>query len=89
MKRALFSRAAKRLLAEYGGPWARKAGDKATRSVTEKVRQRGYLDQSYDLDGLARELKDMYRQGRLSRKEWERAKEALRERLRKRYRDRS
>jgi hypothetical protein len=85
MRRKFLQQAAKRLLAEHGRTWARKAGDKAASHLTDKARQRGYLNQTYDLDGLTRELKEMYRDGRLSRREWEQAKEMLRQRFRDRF----
>ena len=86
MRRRFLQQAAKKLIAEHGRTWARKAGDKATSHLTEKARQRGHLQQSYDLHGLTRELKAMYRDGRLSRREWEQAKDMLRQRFRERFR---
>ena len=85
MRRKFLQQAAKKLLAEHGRTWARKAGDKAAMHLTDKARQRGHLRQSYDLEGLTSELKEMYRDGRLSRREWEQAKEMLRQRFKDRF----
>jgi uncharacterized protein YqgQ len=86
MRRKFIQQAAKKLISEHGSTLARKAGDKAAHHLSDKARQRGYLSQSYDLQGLTRELKEMYRDGRLSRREWEQAKETLRQRFRDRFR---
>ncbi|MEF8822802.1 MAG: hypothetical protein V5A14_00535 [Desulfohalobiaceae bacterium] len=86
MRRKFIQQAAKKLIAEHGSTLARKAGDKAAYHLSDKARQRGYLSQSYDLRGLTQELKEMHRDGRLSRREWEQAKEMLRQRFRDRFR---
>lgn len=89
MKRILFRRAAQKLLMEYGEPFARKMGNKAACHMTEKARQKGYLDKSYDLETLAEELKEGYRQGRLNREEFERVMNLVRDRIGQKYRKRS
>ena len=86
MRRKFFQQATRKILREHGPTWARKAGDKAASHLTDKAKQRGYLRESYDLDGLVRELKEMYRDGRLSRREWEQAKDRLRREFKNRFR---
>ena len=78
MKKRLFFKALGKVGKDYGDKWARQAGDKTVDFLTRKAKDRGLLHKTYDLDSLRRELQQMYAEGRLSRTEWEEAKDRLR-----------
>jgi len=77
-KKIIFSAVGK-VAARYGDKWVRMAGDKTVTHLTRLARDRGLSDRVYDLDSLTRELKDMHRQGRFSRQEWDEVKKKLRQ----------
>ncbi len=63
--------------ARYGDKWARTAGDKAVTRTSELLKKRGLADQTYDLETLTAEFKEMYRQGKFNREEWGEIKSRL------------
>jgi uncharacterized protein YqgQ len=79
MKKRMFLKALGKVGKEYGDKWARQAGDRTVDFLTRKAKDRGLLQRSYDLESLRRELQQMYAEGRLSRKEWEEAKDRMRQ----------
>ncbi len=75
-KRIVF-KAVSQVAVRYGDKWARIAGDKAVIRVSEMLKKKGVADQTYDLDTLTREVKEMYRQGRFNKEEWTEIKARL------------
>jgi uncharacterized protein YqgQ len=78
MKKRLFLKALGKVGKEYGDKWARQAGDRTVDFLTRKAKDRGLLQKTYNLDSLRSELQQMYAEGRISRTEWEEAKERMR-----------
>ncbi len=89
MNRRVIFRAASQVAARYGDKWARMAGDKTVKRLSEIMKKKGLADRSYDLESLTAEFKEMYRQGRFNKEEWgeikSRLQQAWRERQQKRH----
>jgi len=88
MKKKILFKAVGKVAKDYGDKWGKIAGDKAVTWLSEKVRQRGLTDRTYNLESLTEELKTMYRQGRFNRQEWEEIQKKLKEAWRKKRENR-
>ena len=78
-KKFLIMKAVGKVASTYGDKWARQAGDKAVHTLSKMAMDRGFAHKTHDLQSLSDELRDMYRQGRFSRQEWQRVKDLLRQ----------
>ena len=83
MKKTILLTILSRFASDHGEKIIKNLGQRGVSSLSKIAYQRGFLDRSYDLETLTKELKSMYQKGQFSQWEWSEVSSKLRDLWRK------